>query len=225
MKKIENLPKAVVFDMDGLMFDSERIIQMAWNEAGQKMGYGRLGDENSKNTMGYNNDRRRQYFLETYGAAFPYEEFRDCYRTEFAAYVKTHGLPAKKGLHELLEILKKRGIAMAIATSGGREYALENVRREGIEPYFQCIITGDMVMKAKPDPEIYQKACAALGVEPGDAMALEDSYYGIRAAAAAGMMAVMIPDLLPDISPVETLLAGWTDSLQDVAGWFLEMPL
>jgi HAD superfamily hydrolase (TIGR01509 family) len=220
LKKIEKLPVAVVFDMDGLMFDSERIIQISWNQAGQKMGYGALGDDNVRNTLGFNNARRRQYFLGAYGEDFPYEEFRRRYRLEFAAYVDEHGLPAKKGLHELLEALKRRGISMAVATSSSREYALGNITREGIESYFQTIITGDMVKKAKPDPEIYVKACEALGVDPQQAMALEDSYHGIRSAYQAGMLPVMVPDLLRDISPVETLLAGCADSLLEVAEWF-----
>ena len=220
MKIREKLPVAVVFDMDGLMFDSERIIQISWNRAGLKMGYKDLGDTNVKNTLGFNNERRRQYFLDAYGAAFPYEEFRRRYRQEFAAYVDEHGLPAKKGLHELLKILESRGISMAVATSSSREYALGNITREGIEQYFQTIITGDMVTKAKPDPEIYVKACEALNVDPRQAMALEDSYHGIRSAYRAGMLPVMVPDLLRDISPVETLLAGCADSLLEVAKWF-----
>lgn len=109
LKKIQG----VVFDMDGLMFDSERIVQHAWNVAGRQMGYGDLGYENMCHTIGFNVVRRQEYFLKKYGQNFPFEEFKERYRDAYAAYVKEHGVPAKKGLHELLRVLKNRGIPMA----------------------------------------------------------------------------------------------------------------
>lgn len=210
--------RGVVFDMDGLMFDSERIVKYSWDVAGERMGYGKLGD-NIFHTLGFNVEKRKGHFQKTYGKDFPFERFRDEYRKAFWEYEKEHGLPAKKGLHELIEVLQSRGIPMAVATSSSHEYALNNLKREKIEGCFAAVITGSMVSEAKPSPEIYLKACQSIGVEPKTAVALEDSYNGIRSARGAGMITIMIPDLLQDSAPVDSLLDGKMDSLLDVAKW------
>lgn len=210
--------RGVVFDMDGLMFDSERIVKYSWDVAGERMGYGKLGD-NIFYTLGFHVDKRKRHFKDKYGEDFPFEQFRDEYRKAFWEYEKKNGLPAKKGLHELLDVLSRKKIPMAVATSSSHEYAKNNLRREGIEAYFTAVITGNMVSDAKPSPEIYLKACEALHVSPAYTLALEDSYNGIRSAKGAGMITVMIPDLLTDSSPVDDLLDGKMESLLAVAGW------
>ena len=214
--------KAVVFDMDGLMFDSERIVQKSWDIAGEQMGYGKLGGH-IVNTLGFNRERREQYFKETCGADFPFERFQELYRKAFYEYVEHEGLPAKKGLHQLLQLLRRKQIPMAVATSSSREHAVGNLKKEGIEDYFAAVITGNMVSEAKPSPEIYEKACRALGVDPGEALALEDSYNGIRSAHGAGMITIMIPDLLTDSSCVDEILDGKMESLLEVEHWIASM--
>lgn len=214
--------KAVVFDMDGLMFDSERIVQKSWDIAGEQMGYGKLG-RHIVNTLGFNRERREQYFKEACGADFPFERFQELYRKAFYEYVEHDGLPAKKGLHQLLQLLRRKQIPMAVATSSSREHAVGNLKKEGIEDYFAAVITGNMVSEAKPSPEIYEKACRALGVDPGEALALEDSYNGIRSAHGAGMITIMIPDLLTDSSCVDEILDGKMESLLEVEHWIASM--
>lgn len=214
--------KAVVFDMDGLMFDSERIVQKSWDIAGEQMGYGKLGGH-IVNTLGFNRERREQYFKETCGADFPFERFQELYRKAFYEYVEHEGLPAKKGLHQLLQLLRRKQIPMAVATSSSREHAVGNLKKEGIEDYFAAVITGNMVSEAKPSPEIYEKACRALGVDPREALALEDSYNGIRSAHGAGMITIMIPDLLTDSSCVDEILDGKMESLLEVEHWIASM--
>ena len=217
-EKLKNI-EGVVFDMDGLMFDSERIVQYSWNEAGCQMGYGRLGDENMCHTIGFNVIRRQEYFYEKYGQDFPFGEFMERYRKAYAEYVERNGVPAKEGLHELLEALRKRKIPMAIATSSSYEHAKRNVEREQIAGYFQGMVTGNMVKEGKPSPEIYLKACELLSVETGKALALEDSLHGILAAHRAGMVTVMVPDLIQDSSPVDDVLDGKAASLLEIAKW------
>lgn len=208
----------VVFDMDGLMFDSERIVQYSWDVAGVKMGYGKLGD-NIYHTLGFNREKRIQYFKEKYGEDFPFGKFQEIYRAAFYEYVENHGLPVKKGLHELLELLKEKQIPMAVATSSSHEHAVNNLKQEGIFDYFKVVITGNMVTEAKPSPEIYLKACRELKIAPDEALALEDSYNGIRSAHNAGMITIMVPDLLKDSSCVDNILDGKMDSLLDVRDW------
>ena len=225
MKKIRNREiRGVVFDMDGLMFDSERIVKLSWDVAGEELGYGKRGD-NIVNTLGFNVDKRKAYFQNKYGETFPFEPFLEHYRAAFHRYEEEHGIPVKKGLHELLKTLKELEIPMAVATSSSHQYAMKNLEREGIVQFFACIVTGGMVTEAKPSPEIYRKACEGLQISPSYGLALEDSYNGIRSAHAAGMVTIMIPDLLTDSSPVDELLDGKMESLLEVSQWIQEIHL
>ena len=212
-------PEAVVFDMDGVMFDSERIVQYSFNKSGEEMGYGLLGDENICFTLGMNRAGRKAYFKEKYGQDFPYDAFQERYSEIYKEYVKRNGLPVKPGLYEILKVLEKKGIPAAVATSSSRENALENLRRAGILEKFQAVITGDMVRAAKPDPEIYQKACESLNIEPEKAMALEDAPKGIIAAKRAGMYAVFVPDILENMEKFPVLPDRKEESLLTAAVW------
>ena len=210
--------KGVIFDMDGLMLDTERIIQYSWEVTGAELGYSGFG-ENILNTLGMSRVQRNQYFLEKYGEDFPLQRFTDRYHEIYHAYEQTHGIPKKKGLVLLLELLKSRQIPMAVATSTHSEYTIPELKRQGIERYFHEVITGEMVARGKPSPEIYQLACKKLGLRPEDALALEDSYNGIRSACEAGTKVVMIPDILTEDAPVRECLYGKMESLESVAKW------
>lgn len=212
LKKLQ----AVVFDMDGLMFDSERYVQKSWDIAGNILGYGPLG-HHIVHTLGLNIVNREKYFKKQYGQDFPFEKFLDTYRQAYAELSHGAGVPAKEGLHRLLELLDRHHIKMAVATSSGRDHARANLKREGIEKYFRAVITGDMVKRGKPEPDVYKKACERLETEPSKAIALEDALNGIRAAYKAGMMPVMIPDLVKDSTTVDEMLFAKYDSLNGFA--------
>ncbi|UWP60600.1 HAD family hydrolase [Ruminococcus gauvreauii] len=214
---------AVVFDMDGIMFDSERIVQYSWDIVGEKMGYGKLG-HHIYHTMGLNVVKREAYFKSCFGDGFPFAQFCEEYRKVFQAYVDENGLSVKEGLYELLRFLKEENIKRAVATSSSHDRTLKNLKGAGILEDFQAVITGGMVAEAKPSPEIYLKACAALEVPPDKALALEDSYNGIRSAHDAGMKVVMIPDLLTDSSPVDDLIDAKLGTLSEVARWMNIVP-
>lgn len=211
--------QAVVFDMDGLMFDSERMIQRSWDVVGVKMGFGKMGKD-IYHTLGLNNAERERYFKSAYGEDFPYLEFRENYRAEVARDTRENGTPVKKGLYELLEVLKEKQMKLAVATSSSYENTVELLKETKVYSYFQEIVTGNMVEHSKPAPDIYQKACEKLNVLPEHALALEDSYNGIRSGYAAGMKVIMIPDLLTDSSCVDELLFAKMESLAEVAEAF-----
>lgn len=210
--------KAVVFDMDGLMLDTERIIKYSWDVTGENLGYGKLG-ENIKNTLGMNRAQRNAYFLNKYGENFPLDAFLDGYHQVYYEFEKEKGIPKKEGLLCLLDYLKKKDIPMAVATSTHEKYAKVALKEQGIFSYFQEIITGDCVEYGKPHPAIYTLACERLKVNPSSALALEDSYNGIMSAGKAGMKVVMIPDLLEDETPVKEYLYGKLKTLEDVKKW------
>lgn len=209
--------EAIVFDMDGLLFDSERIVQRSWEEAGNQLGLEHMG-ETIYHTLGMNLAGRNHYFRNTIAKDFPCEEFAKQARIWFYKIVNEEGLPMKNGARKLLEYGKANGYRMAIATSSRREYALKNLKAAKIYDFFDAGVFGDMVQHAKPDPEIYLKACDSIGAAPANCIALEDAPAGIRAAYAAGMKPIMIPDLVAPTPEIEVLLYETCDTLLGVIG-------
>ena len=209
--------EAIVFDMDGLLFDSERIVQRSWEEAGNQLGLEHMG-ETIYHTLGMNLAGRNHYFRNTIAKDFPCEEFAKQARIWFYKIVNEEGLPMKNGARKLLEYGKVNGYRMAIATSSRKEYALKNLKAAKIYDFFDAGVFGDMVQHAKPDPEIYLKACDSIGAYPANCIALEDAPAGIRAAYAAGMKPIMIPDLVAPTPEIEALLYETCDTLLGVIG-------
>ena len=209
--------EAIVFDMDGLLFDSERIVQRSWEEAGNQLGLEHMG-ETIYHTLGMNLAGRNHYFRNTIAKDFPCEEFAKQARIWFYKIVNEEGLPMKNGARKLLEYGKVKGYRMAIATSSRKEYALKNLKAAKIYDFFDAGVFGDMVQHAKPDPEIYLKACDSIGAAPANCIALEDAPAGIRAAYAAGMKPIMIPDLVAPTPEIEALLYETCDTLLGVIG-------
>lgn len=207
--------KAVVFDMDGLMFDTEKIGIRTWNTLSEELGYPKLFNL-IYTCFGTNDNFKRKYFAEVLGEDFPYDYFR---KREFEVTGKTleeEGVPHKPGLVELLQYLKDNNIKRAVATSTPQNPALKHIKNAGVFDYFDVIITGDMTEKGKPEPDIYLKACEELGVDPKDAMGLEDSFNGIRAVFSAGMKAVMIPDMVQPDDEMMSKCFAIKESLSDV---------
>ena len=207
--------KAFVFDMDGLIFDSERIVQRSWNISGQKLGLGNVG-EHIYYTLGLNRASRKKYYEENIREDFPFDEFSALTRKTFFEIVETEGLPIKTGVKEILAFGKENGIKLALATSSSRDYAMKCLRDAGIDTYFDGIVCGDMVSHSKPDPEIYLRACELVGVNPEDAVAFEDAPAGIYAAYNAGMKVVMVPDLVQPKEDVENMIWKKWETLEDV---------
>lgn len=215
MRKISG----VVFDMDGLMFDTEALIQSTWDIVGPRMGYGKMS-HNIYNTLGMNAARRKQYFQETYGEDFPFETFTDLYRKEYYLYIEEKGVPVKEGLFEALNWMKKKGLKLALATGSSEANASALLKKAGCYEYFDYLVYGSMISKSKPDPEIFIKACEGLGIPCEEAAALEDSPNGLRAALQGGLMTVMIPDLIKDAGEMEKQIHGKLNSLLEVPEFF-----
>ena len=209
--------EAVVFDMDGVLFDTERLYVEAWKEAAVRM---QLPDDQIEKTIhacvGLNNTDTRALFVREYGEDFPFEEYIGLTRELFHETVEKDGLPVKPGVREILEFLKREGYKIALASSTGKKSVISHLQTAEIYEYFAELVTGDMVEHSKPNPEIFRKACEAVGVKPENAIAIEDSYNGIRSAYGAGMKAIMVPDLLMPIPQIEALLYAKCDSLFDV---------
>jgi HAD superfamily hydrolase (TIGR01509 family) len=187
---------AVIFDMDGLMLDTESIYKYAWQKAAAECGY-HLDDDFYFTLVGQPNPACEAALLNLFGNDFPMADFRLRWSQLWKVQVETAGIPTKPGLAELLSFLQERQIPVAVATSSDRDYTALSLRAGGLETYFHTIITGDQVVKGKPAPDIYLAAARRLGVEPARCIALEDSNAGVLAASAAGMITIMVPDLKP----------------------------
>jgi len=190
--------RAVIFDIDGLMLDTERLFLKAWDWAGEQLGVGPFGYLAMK-TLGMTVDADRAIINETFGGRITLEQVSALKKEYFRRYFDEHGVPVKKGLFELLKWLKEKEIRISVATSTPAKTALPELEEAGILPYFDEAVCGDMVKNGKPAPDIFLMAAEKLGAAPENCMVLEDSPNGIRAAFAAGMTPVMVPDLVePD---------------------------
>ncbi|MGC4018420.1 MAG: HAD family phosphatase [Muricomes sp.] len=188
--------------MDGLIFNSERVVQRSWEWAGEILGFPRMG-ERIYHTLGFNARTREVFFKETVSPEFPMSEFNALTHKRYREIVEQEGLEKKPGVEELLAYAVEEGCKVALATSTSRIHAEKLMEEQGLLKYFDGAVFGDMVTEGKPHPEIYQKACMKIQVPPAHALALEDSPTGIRAAAAAGMRAIVVPDL---VEPSEDIL-------------------
>lgn len=214
--------EAIIFDMDGLLFDSERIVQRSWEEAGNQLGITRMGSHIYQ-TLGMNRAGRNKYFSRVIGPDFPHEEFAQRTSVCFHDIVAKEGLPIKPGARELLEYGRENGYRMAVATSSSRKYATKNLIEADLFQFFDGAVFGDMVKRAKPDPEIYLTACKSIGVRAENSIALEDAPAGIRSAYAAGMLPVMIPDLVQPSEEVKALTYRRFETLREVIGLLEEL--
>lgn len=209
--------KALLFDMDGLLLDSERVVQESWNAAGEALGYGKVG-EHIYNTLGMNAAGRKEYFNNVFGTGFPYEEFQKLSRKEFFNVADQEGIPLKPGAKELIFYAKQMGYKVGLVTSSRKEYAVDVLKKAGIFSYFDGCIFGDMVSKSKPDPEIYEKGCKMLGEEPEWCVAFEDAPAGVMAASAAGIDVIMVPDLVQPDDAIRMRTWKVLDSLDEAIG-------
>ncbi len=207
--------RGVIFDMDGLMLDTEKLLAKYWIQAAREAGF----PMEMEHVLGIRSLAAmfaKPKLQAIFGENFDYEAIRARRRELTAAHLETHGIEKKKGLDELLDFLKHNGIKIAVATATNRERTDSYLKQVGVYSYFDVFVCGDMVKRGKPDPEIYQSASKALGLLPSECMALEDSPNGIRSAYAAGCKAVMIPDLSQPEEDVFPLLYACVSDLNCV---------
>ena len=210
--------EAVIFDMDGVIFDSERCVLECWKELASKYGIEEM-EKNFLACTGTTAVKTREIMMNAYGSEFPYDDFAKEASKSFHDKYDNGKLPIKPGVFELLDYLKAKGKKIALATSTRKQTVLHQLEHAGLIDYFDEIITGDMVEKSKPDPEIYLLACEKVGTKLSDAYAIEDSYNGIRSAHAGGLKAIMIPDLLPANAEMEKLSDAILVDLKEVIAY------
>ena len=186
--------KAIIFDMDGLMIDSERVTFECYQERLKDMNL-TMDEEFYKTLLGKPIKGIYQRFYDVYGNDFPIENVIQDVHQLMAERFETEGVPVKKGLVELLHYLKDNNYKTIVATSSNRDRVDKILAQAKITEFFDDSICGDEVTKGKPNPEVFLKSCQKLGVNVDEAIVLEDSEAGIQASYDANIKVICIPDM------------------------------
>jgi len=186
--------KAVIFDMDGLMIDTEAIAKHAFDLAMADYDYSHE-PLLFVDLIGYDERSSRRILKHQFGDAFPFSKIRRKMVEYEKAYIHQHGIPLKKGIIELLTFLEKVNIPKGVGTTTSFNKAMKNLEITGLNQFFNHMVAGDQVENRKPAPDIFQNVGLKLDTLPKNCLVLEDSEPGIKAAHAAGMCPVMIPDM------------------------------
>ena len=214
--------RAVLFDMDGLLLDDERTNIECCIEQGREWGFELDPTTLARAVMGATRATVVSCYARVLPAGVDAQHFFDSKRDRLYERFEREGIKVMKGAKELLAWLKEHGIPCVLATSTSVELATKRLKMAGIYDCLQHYITGDMVTRSKPDPEIYLKAADAAGVPIDKCLVLEDSYNGILSGRASGAVVGMVPDMLPyDESCADSVDAVF-DSLLDVIEWISE---
>lgn len=216
-------PAAVIFDMDGLLLDTEPLAARAWGDAAAALGVDFDGAL-ARALVGRNFVDCAALVRARYGAGYPVDALLGSWHAAYDAIVEREGVTLKPGVHELLGWLERHGIPRAVATSTRRERARAKLVHTTLLARFHDVVGGDEVARGKPEPDIHLEAAHRLGIGASECLVLEDSEPGVRAALAAGMLPIMVPDLCP---PPDDLLADnllVLPSLHEVLRHLMELP-
>ncbi len=210
---------SVILDMDGTIFDTERLVLDCWERVGDKHGIRDIREVFMR-CIGTNKVRTQEIVYEHYGKDFPFEKFSEESSVLFHEITEKAGIPVKKGAEELLEYLSKNRVSLGLASSTRLAAVTQELQTAGLYDYFQVVVGGDLLKNSKPAPDIYLMACERMGILPENTYAVEDSYNGIRSAHSAGLRPVMVPDLTPATEEMRSLSVAVFEDLLQVKEYF-----
>ena len=186
--------KAVIFDMDGVIFDTEKVYLDIWTEVFEKYGY-KMTKELYVTVMGTGRKNVIKTFLENFGDDLPIEKMYEEKDNQLFYRIENQGIPLKEGVKELFSMLKEKDYKIALATSAKKERVEKQIKDKWLKESFDAIVCGDDVEKGKPSPDIFLKAAKEIDVEPENCFVVEDSPAGIKAAFSGGMKGIHVEDL------------------------------
>ena len=209
------LMSAFMFDMDGLLVDSERLMFDSWKKVAEMHGLEGIEVLFPK-FLGVNKATRKSLFESCYGASQNFEKCEDEVK-EIATRTESESpTPLKRGAKELLSYLKSKQFKLGLASSSSAATIARRTKDNGIDIFFDAVVSGEHVKKSKPDPEIFLTCAEKLGENPDECTVFEDSFNGIKAAHSAKMRPVMIPDLIEPDEYIKSLAYAIYPSLEDV---------
>ena len=207
--------QAAIFDMDGLLLDTERVCMQAFRDACDALSLPML-EEVYLGIIGCNAEGIEQVICAGYGATLDYPQLLKEWTGRYHPIIEQRAVPIKEGVIELLNWLREQSIPIAVATSSHKKQAVAKLELAGLSDYIESLSTGCEVDKGKPDPEIFLLAAQRLNVLPENCLAFEDSSNGVRSAIAAGMQVHQVPDLVKPDAQILALGHTVSDSLSDV---------
>lgn len=213
--------KAVIFDMDGTMLDTEHVKEEGLKYVGKSLNV-KIDDQTLTQIRGTNNTRLKEILCNKF-EGLDVEKLLETREKYVEKYFENNPLETKKGLIELLEFLKNNNYKMAVASSSNLEVIKKYLKKVGVFDYFDIIIGGDIVTKGKPDPEIYSKCMEQLNLSKEECIGVEDTANGVLSIHRAGMKPIMIPDLEKPSEEIENLVYAKLESLSDVIPLLKEM--
>lgn len=217
--KQQNEIKAVIFDLDGTLTDTEKFYQKAWPEALEHFGY-KCEPWMPLELRSLGRPYAPLRFKEWFGEDFDYNEVREYRKAIVKDMIKEQGIPLKPGAKEILIWLREHGVLTCIATANDYERTKGYLNKLGLFEYFDKIICSDMVKLGKPSPDIYSYACQQLELDPSNTFAVEDSPNGVTSAYLAGCNVIMVPDLTQPDEELREKLYAVCDCLMDIVNFF-----
>lgn len=210
-----NKIRAVIFDMDGVLIDTEKHYNAAWCEAARMAGFD-FKREHALMLRSCDAQLAAKMMKDIFGAGFDYFAIREVRRRLVAERLEQYGLEKKPGIDEILAFLHENGIKAAVATATPMELTLQHLERIGVRGQFDKIVSAKQVEHGKPAPDVYLYACEQIKEAPQDCIAVEDSPNGIKSAYAAGCKPVMVPDLTQPDEEIRPMLYAVADALGDL---------
>ena len=206
--------KVFIFDLDGLLLNTEIVYNKCWCEAANFCGYN-LTYENALELRSLDSNLAKDFLFKLFGSNFDYAKVKQKRNELMKHYFATNGITSKKGAKDLLNFCKLKGYKIAIASASDEHQIYEKLNIAGIDTKFDFIVSTKSLERGKPYPDIYIHTCMQLKVEPKEVLVFEDSPNGIKAAYAAGCNVIMIPDLTMPTEEINKMIINSFDNLND----------
>ncbi len=214
--------KGVIFDLDGLILDTEKLYQRFWRKAAADLGYN-MSQDTALALRSLDKNLARELLRADFGDDFDFDGVKQRRIDLMNIYVSENGISAKPGVRELTDFLAKKGLKTAIATASNYRRTDDYLTRAGVRSCFDTIVCACDLPHGKPFPDVYLYACEKLDLAPEECVALEDSPNGVKSAHAAGMTVICVPDKGEIEQEIVPLVYTYVDSLNDVINVISDM--